>query len=80
MPGPPAGLGGRDFRPQFWPSRRSLATVGKELGLSQAVLGKLLGTSANTIACWERGDKLIGYPKRVAPAPWALKEQRGPGR
>jgi transcriptional regulator with XRE-family HTH domain len=30
-----------------------------ELGLTQKQLGKLLGVWTNTVAVWDRGDKLI---------------------
>lgn len=49
----------RDLRPEDLLDRR------KRLGVTQVDLARTLGVSANTIACWERGDKPIGNPRML---------------
>ncbi len=48
----------------------------RKLGLSQAQLALALGVHANTVACWERGDKAIGNPRMVRLAFQQIKDRR----
>jgi DNA-binding transcriptional regulator YiaG len=49
----------RELRPEDLYERR------QRLGVTQVDLAGKLGVSANTIACWERGDKPIGNPRML---------------
>ncbi len=44
---------------------RDLRVRRKALGLTQAALAEALGVSANTIACWERGEKRMDHERMV---------------
>jgi len=57
----------RDLRPEDLIERR------RRLGLSQAELGRRLGTNSNTISRWERGDAPIGNPRMLDLALKALE-------
>lgn len=46
------------------------------LGLTQRELGELLDVEANTIARWERGERLVQHPKMLQLALAALARDR----
>jgi DNA-binding transcriptional regulator YiaG len=48
------------------------------LGLTQRQLALVLGVHANTVACWERGDKPIGNPTMVAATLRDVEARRKP--
>ena len=46
------------------------------LGITQRQLALMLGVHVNTVACWERGDKVIGNSHMVRLALQQIKERR----
>ena len=54
---------------------KTLRTIRKRLGLTQALLAEQLGVASNTVARWERGERSI--PEPVARLIQRLMAERG---
>jgi len=62
---------------RFWMTGKGVRKLRKRLGLTQAVFGKLVGVTPNTVVLWERKDGKIGLRKASAGR---LQEIRGKGK
>ena len=49
----------------------------KALGLSQTELGERIGIRQPTISSWEQGHTIVGNPRMLALALWALEHGAG---
>ena len=53
-----------------------LTVARQDIGMSQAQLGRQIDVAPNTIARWERGERLVQHPRMLRLALLALQAKK----